>query len=79
MDDFGNLNLLRRYTGWRKTWSLIVPYFGGTLLTDLLFYDANAGEGEFYSTDGQGGINLLQRYNGWRKTWSQIREWDSNI
>jgi len=38
----------------------------------LLFYDRNAGQGEFYDTDGQGNIALLKSYSGWRTSWTQI-------
>src|SRR5437588_12889875 len=38
----------------------------------LLFYDRNAGQGEFYDTDGQGNIALMKSYSGWRTTWTQI-------
>ena len=56
-DGQGGISLLRRYTSWRKGWSLIVPgNFGGNGYTDLLFYEPSTGTGAFYSTDGQGGI-----------------------
>src|SRR5947207_14753337 len=38
----------------------------------LLFYDRNAGESEFYDTDGQGNIALLKSSSGWRTSWTQI-------
>ena len=42
--DIGNISLLKKHTGWRKSWSLIVPgKFGGSGSTDLLFYDSSKG------------------------------------
>ena len=38
----------------------------------LLFYDRNAGQGEFYDTDGQGNIALIKNYSGWRTSWAEI-------
>ena len=42
------------------------------MLSDVLFYDSGAGQGEFYITDGQGGISLLRQHGGWRASWAQI-------
>ncbi len=64
---------MKKHTGWRKTWKEIVPgTFGGNTYTDLLFYDATVGEGEFYTTDGNGNISLLKKYTGWRQSWQSI-------
>jgi predicted Zn-dependent protease len=72
-DGSGNIILLRRYPGWRKDWTLIIPgNFGGSNHTDLLFYDRTARQGEFYTTNGLGGISRLILHNGWRQTWSII-------
>jgi hypothetical protein len=72
-DGSGNISLLKKYTGWRQSWTLIVPgNFGGNSYTDLLFYDPTAGEGEFYTTDGSGNISLLKKYTGWRQNWKLI-------
>ena len=39
-DGTGNISLLKRHPGWRKTWKSIIPgNFGGSSHTDLLFYD----------------------------------------
>ena len=60
---------LRGYGNWRDSWYTIVPGdFGGNGRTDLLFYDRNAGQGEFYTSDDAGGITLLKAQPGWRNT-----------
>ena len=73
MASFDTLKYLGGSAGWRKTWSSIIPgHFGGNSHTDLLFYDAAQGGGEFYTTDGHGGVQRLEGGTGWRKTWSSI-------
>ncbi|MDX5418012.1 MAG: fibronectin type III domain-containing protein, partial [Hymenobacteraceae bacterium] len=63
----------RQFTNWRRSWAQIVPgNFGGNGYTDLLFYDAGAGTGEFYTTNGQGGINQIRQFTNWRRSWAQI-------
>ncbi len=75
-DGQGNLTLLRQHT-WRTTWDMIIPgfNFGSASFaadwTDLLFYDRAAGDGEFYTTDGQGNLTLLRQHT-WRTTWDMI-------
>jgi hypothetical protein len=72
-DNSGNIALLQKHDGWRRTWSMIVPgAFNGDDYTDLLFYDPSTGQGEFYATDGHGNIALLKTNDGWRRTWSII-------
>jgi WD40 repeat protein len=70
----GSLRSFKRITAWRKSWTSIIPgnFGGGGGLTDLLFYDQAAGEGEFYSLDTSGSLTLLQRCTGWRKSWNAI-------
>lgn len=60
--------------GWRTSWQLIVPgKFSDNEYSDLLFYDRDAGEGEFWSTNGDGTISSLGETNtGWRSTWNRI-------
>jgi len=55
----GNIVLLKSYSGWRTSWTQILPCFVQSANPNLLFYDSNAGAAEFYSTDGQGGISQL--------------------
>ena len=38
---------------------IVAGNFGATPFTDLLFYDADNGLGEFYTTDGQGKLTRL--------------------
>jgi hypothetical protein len=73
-DGRGNLSLLKKLTGFRKTWQSIVPgnFGGGTIRSDLLFYDATTGEGEFYKIDDTGNLSLLKKLTGFRKTWQSI-------
>jgi hypothetical protein len=73
-DGQGGIALIgETHTDWRTTWRLIVPgYFQKGAGTDLLFYDRDAGEGEFWSVSG-GGISLIGETNtGWRNDWTLI-------
>jgi hypothetical protein len=67
------MRLLSSYTDWRRSWTLVIPgnFSNGNTFTDLLFYDKNAGQGEFYSTY-LGNITLLEAYSDWRATWDLI-------
>lgn len=63
-DGHGNVKQLGRSdSGWLDSWTQIVAgNFGATTpkdFTDLLFYDADKGLGEFYTTDGQGNLTRL--------------------
>jgi Fibronectin type III domain/FG-GAP-like repeat len=72
-DGQANLRLQTRYNDWSETWDRIIPgNFGGSGVTDLLFYDRATGEGRFYTLGAQGNLTLLRRYTGWRTTWDQI-------
>ena len=73
-DGQGGMSLLQTHTGWRETWTQIVPgnFDAATGMTDLLFYEAPTGTGEFYATDGQGGMSQMQMHTGWRSSWTQI-------
>ncbi|WP_439026792.1 hypothetical protein [Haloarchaeobius sp. DT45] len=74
-DGSGNVTLLRTLSGWRSTWTHIVPgnFLGSSYGTDdLLFYDGSAGEGELYTTDGSGRITFRREHSGWRTGWDQI-------
>jgi hypothetical protein len=65
--------LLKNHTGWRQSWTHIIPGdFGGSGRTDLLFYEQSTGTGEFYTTDGAGNISLLKNHTGWRQSWKDI-------
>ncbi|WP_232324452.1 hypothetical protein, partial [Variovorax sp. WDL1] len=66
-------SLLRLHTGWRRDWAAIVPgEFSSSGRTDLLFYEAAAREGAFYTADANGGISLLRLNRGWRRDWTAI-------
>jgi len=69
----GGITLMQQHTGWRGSWTIIVPgNFGGSGLTDLLFYDPSAGVGEFYALTGPGQMQLLRQHSGWLSTWTRI-------
>lgn len=67
------LTELALYTGWRRSWDLIVP-----LSTDrayprrALIYDRVAGEAKLLAIDAGGGFFELNVFSGWRTTWSLI-------
>ena len=73
-DGKGGISLLRQQVGWRTSWTHIIPgKFGGTgVSTDLLFYDAAAGLGQFYAINGPGRISLLKQHTDWPTSWKQI-------
>jgi hypothetical protein len=78
LDRHGKMSLLKRHTGWRTTWTQIVAgNFGVSTLkypfpTNLLFYDATNGTGEFYSVDNVGHMRLIRTDTTWRKSWHSI-------
>jgi hypothetical protein len=61
-------------TGLPTTWTHIVPGdFDGYGLTDLFCYDAAAGTGAFFTTNGAGAlVPLGDVHAGWRPTWTHI-------
>lgn len=67
------LTELRTYTGWRRSWDLVVP-----LSTDRAFprrfilYDRAAGQGTLLAVDAAGNASELTTYSGWRKSWDTI-------
>ena len=69
----GSLDLIKRQTGWRRTWTHIVNghFVKNNFFDGLLFYEAGTGVSEFYSTDGYGNIRLLKR-DIWSKNWTKI-------
>jgi hypothetical protein len=73
-DGEGGLRLLSGSEGFTKGWDLIVPgNFGGDDdRTDLFFYNAEEGEGKFYTTDGEGRIRLLGTPESFLRGWSSI-------
>ena len=68
----GDIILLTNNLGWRTSWSILAPgNFSGRSFSDLLFYDPEAGVGEFYTTEG-GQLGLMASNSGWRSSWSMI-------
>jgi len=72
--NLGQMNRIATNSGWRPSWSIIVPgHFSDSPNVDLLFYDQSAGHGEFYHTDGHGNLaGQFALYDDWRATWSLI-------
>jgi len=61
------------FTDWRPNWTHIVPGpFGGHGFSDLFFYQASTGTGEFWAIKGRGEINLIRSHSGLRQDWSHI-------
>ena len=74
-DGKGNIQMLGSSNNtFHKGWTHIIPgHFGGSDLTGLFFYDAKAGLGEFYSSDGKGNIQMLGSSNNtFHKGWTHI-------
>jgi hypothetical protein len=72
LDERCDLTFKTRYPSWRKSWEFIIPgNFTGGALTDLIFYDKDAGEGALLINRGSG-VFEQKSWAGWRKTWTQI-------
>lgn len=54
---------------WHPTGVTTAP---GPVLNELLFYDAAAGQAEFYSVGEDGSIKLIKTLSGWRGSWHTI-------
>ena len=73
VDTEGGLSPTSRWKGERETWATIVSAnLGGSRRSDLLFYDASAGEAEICFVDYQTGLQRKASHTGWRTTWSHI-------
>jgi hypothetical protein len=73
VDIWGHVALLRNVPTSRTWTSILALNVTGGIFSDLLFYDAAAGIGQLFTTDGQGNLHLLKPYTGWRTNWSVIR------
>ncbi|MGH2615784.1 MAG: hypothetical protein ACRDJC_11130, partial [Thermomicrobiales bacterium] len=61
---------LATYTGWRRTWDLIVPLRAyRPYPRTLLLYDRAAGEATLIAVDESGGFREVRTFFGWRTTW----------
>ncbi|MEB3362055.1 MAG: WD40 repeat domain-containing protein [Synechococcaceae cyanobacterium] len=61
VSETGDLLLLKTYTGWRKSWSSILPgRFGEGPFTDLVFHDHSQSEAEVYQVDKERALSLLR-------------------
>ncbi|WP_225414539.1 hypothetical protein [Stigmatella hybrida] len=70
----GELQLLKRHTGWRRGWDLILAdhFLEVSKGDSLLFYDREAGLGELHAMDGEAGVFRVARFTDWRRTWDAI-------
>jgi hypothetical protein len=67
------LTQLAMYTGWRRTWDLVVPLsFDRAFPRFFVLYDRAAGEAKLISVDASGAFQELRQYAGWRRTWDTI-------
>ncbi len=67
IDSQGHIDLMTSYSGWRTSWTHLVPWEG----QKVLFYDSNAGAAESYSIDDRGGISQLSSTT-YAKGWTHI-------
>ena len=68
IDALGNIQTLRNYANWRKTWTSFTAY--GT--NGLLAYERSSGYATFFSLDQTGATLVLRSYNDWRATWDLL-------
>lgn len=67
------LTELALYTGWRRSWDLIVPLSSDRAFPRrALIYDRLAGEAKLLAIDAGGGFVELNVFTGWRTTWESI-------
>lgn len=66
-DGQGNIDLLKSYPGWRKSWTHIVYCF----TPSLLFYDSSSGVAEFYNLDEDGTMHLVSSTT-YSRGWTHI-------
>jgi hypothetical protein len=73
-DGHGNVSQIGvSNTNWNRDWTMIIPgRFSDGPYTDLLFYEASTGTGEFWRTDGEGNVSLITSYTDWRQSWNII-------
>src|SRR5918995_1410085 len=68
-----NLIELATYTGWRRTWDLIVPLaIDRTFPRPFLLYDRAAGEAKLIAVDAFGDFREVRTYLDWRTTWDVL-------
>ena len=66
-----SLTELATYTGWRRTWDLIVPLrVDRAFPRTFLLYDRNAGEAKLIGVDAAGGFREARQYFNWKRTWT---------
>lgn len=68
---------LKVHTGWATNWHTILR-IGSVSSNRFLFYNKDAGIGEFYSFDTNGNIHQIKRHEGWSRNWTKIESIGSN-
>jgi len=76
LDAQAHIRLLKSYSGWRTSWTQIIPISiytegPGTPLSSLLFYDSTSGTGQFYRVDTHGNLTPSSPQT-WSKGWTHI-------
>lgn len=64
--------LIKPFSNFRFTWHTILPIYYTKNSAEILFYDAEQGQAEFYLLDSTGNMILHQTHYKWRKTWKTI-------
>ncbi len=68
-----SLTEMATYTGWRRTWDLVVPVrVDRAFPRTFLLYDRNAGEAKLIVVDAAGGFREARQYVNWKRTWTTI-------
>jgi hypothetical protein len=68
-----NLTALATYSGWRRSWDLIVPLsVDRAFPRPFLLYDRAAGEAKLIVVDANGDFREVRQFSGWRRSWDTI-------
>ena len=64
---------IKSFAGWRNNWhSIMTGNFSGSPHDDLLFYDKEAGFGEFHIVRSNSALERLASHDNWRKSWQHV-------
>lgn len=68
-----NLTALATYSGWRRSWDLIIPLsIDRAFPRPFLLYDRAAGEAKLIVVDASGDFREVRQFSGWRRSWDTI-------